>query len=52
MLTKYDDVYFVLRHPEIFTTRGATPLHHRVPAAHPEFPGRGRYQELNTGPAV
>ena len=23
MLTKYEDVYFVLRHPEIFTTRGS-----------------------------
>lgn len=26
MLTKYDDVFFVLRHPEIFTTQGATPF--------------------------
>jgi cytochrome P450 len=26
MLTKYEDVYFVLRHPEIFTTAGATPF--------------------------
>ncbi len=26
MLTKYDDAYFVLRHPEIFTTAGATPF--------------------------
>jgi cytochrome P450 len=26
MLTRYDDVYHVLRNPEIFTTRGATPF--------------------------
>lgn len=26
MLTHYDDAYFVLRHPEIFTTAGATPF--------------------------
>jgi cytochrome P450 len=26
MLTKYEDCFFVLRHPEIFTTRGATPF--------------------------
>ena len=26
MLTHYDDAYFVLRHPEIFTTHGATPF--------------------------
>jgi cytochrome P450 len=26
MLTHYDDAYFVLRHPEIFTTQGATPF--------------------------
>jgi cytochrome P450 len=26
MLTNYDDAYFVLRHPEIFTTAGATPF--------------------------
>jgi cytochrome P450 len=26
MLTHYDDVYYVLRHPELFTTRGATPF--------------------------
>jgi cytochrome P450 len=36
MLTKYDDVYFVLRHPEIFTTRGATPFP-RDPANYFEF---------------
>src|SRR5262245_43529668 len=26
MLTKYEDCFFVLRHPEIFTTRGSTPF--------------------------
>ena len=26
MLTHYEDAYFVLRHPEIFTTAGATPF--------------------------
>jgi cytochrome P450 len=26
MLTNYDDAYFVLRHPELFTTHGATPF--------------------------
>jgi cytochrome P450 len=26
MLIKYEDVFFVLRHPEIFTTAGATPF--------------------------
>ncbi len=26
MLTKYNDVFFVLRHPELFTTAGATPF--------------------------
>src|SRR5579862_4069633 len=26
MLTKHEDVYFVLRHPEIFTTQGSTPF--------------------------
>jgi cytochrome P450 len=26
MLTHYDDAYFVLRHPELFTTQGATPF--------------------------
>ena len=26
MLTKYEDCFFVLRHPEIFTTHGATPF--------------------------
>ena len=26
MLTKYEDCYHVLRHPEIFSTRGATPF--------------------------
>jgi cytochrome P450 len=26
LLTNYDDAYFVLRHPEIFTTAGATPF--------------------------
>jgi len=26
MLTHHDDAYFVLRHPEIFTTQGATPF--------------------------
>ncbi len=26
MLTKYEDCYYVLRHPEIFSTRGATPF--------------------------
>jgi cytochrome P450 len=36
MLTKYDDVYFVLRHPEIFTTRGATPFP-RDPANYFDF---------------
>jgi hypothetical protein len=28
MLTKYDDVCFVLTHPKIFTTQGATPFVH------------------------
>lgn len=36
MLTKYEDVYFVLRHPEIFTTRGATPFP-RDPANYFDF---------------
>src|ERR1700691_6626014 len=26
LLIKYEDVFFVLRHPEIFTTAGATPV--------------------------
>src|SRR5271157_4989225 len=26
MLTHYEDAYYVLRHPEIFTTAGATPF--------------------------
>ena len=36
MLTKYEDCYFVLRHPEIFTTRGSTPFP-RDPANYFDF---------------